>query len=311
MLELRDSHGRKMRKLRVSLLDACNFRCFYCMPEDAKFARKNSWLTPTELVQICSTLIEFGMEQIRLTGGEPTLRPEFKEIVTRISALPLKSLGLTTNGHSLTELLPFLKKTRCQNINISLDSLDADNFARITRSTAFTQVKGSIIAARGLDFNVRVNAVIARGVNDHEIFEFVQFAKDHDVEVRFLELMRIGEARKLENGLVPSEELLRKLSERHSLQKMVTESDSTSERFIVDGAKIGFISSETRPFCGGCSRLRLTAEGGLRHCLMSQEVTKLKGLTREETYLTIKTAIEKKPYHRLPETPVPMHQLGG
>lgn len=308
-----DQHGRYMRKLRVSLLDACNFRCFYCMPLNPVFMNKKEWLNVDEIVTICSYLVDFGVEQIRLTGGEPFLRPEFEEIVSRLSELPIAKMGVTTNGFSLLKHLEFLKNTKCQHINVSLDSLNEKNFAHITRSSFFSEVKEGIISAAEMGFPVKINAVLMRGVNDHEIFDFIDFSAKYNVEVRFLELMRIGQARELgKTGFISASEVIESIETRYKLHSEKVDVDSTSFNFTLEnGARVGFIASETRPFCEACSRLRLSADGLLRACLMAQGGLSLKDLSSHEVYETLIATIQKKPNFRQLETPVDMNRLGG
>ena len=177
--KLIDSYGRRIRKLRVSLLDACNFRCFYCMPEDVKFKSHKDWLSTEEILNISSLMVGYGVEQIRLTGGEPLMRKGFREIVTGLSDLPLQKLGFTTNGFYLERELDFLKDTNCKHINISLDSLNEDKFNVITRKKSFHKVYPAILKAANSGLKVKVNTVLLKGINDNEILDF--FVKSGDI----------------------------------------------------------------------------------------------------------------------------------
>lgn len=307
-----DSYKRHIHKLRVQLTDACNFRCFYCMPENIKFKPHSELLTTEELYNICSILTEnFGVDELRLTGGEPTIRPEFENIVTKLDTLKVKKYGLTTNGFILEKKLDFLKNTNCKNINISLDSLKKDKFNQITKSTYFDDTFKAIIKAKELDFNVKVNTVLLKGINDEEIFDFITFSAKYNIEVRFLELMKIGEARN--NPLfISAKEIIDIIRTKEKLTSLKVSQDSTSFNYKTSSnAKIGFIASESMPFCTSCSRIRLSATGKLRACLMSEEGINLKGKTKEEFSEILQKVIAMKPNYRLPEINQTMNQIGG
>ena len=313
-VKLIDSYKRHLHKLRVQLTDACNFRCFYCLPQNAKFKPKSELLTPKEIFDICSALNkDFGIDEIRLTGGEPTLRSEFAEIVDFLSVLPLKKFGLTTNGYNLEQLLPLLKSSNCTNINVSLDSLRQDSFNNITSNKYFKTVYSSILKAKEMDFNIKVNTVLLRGVNDHEIFDFINFSAKYGIEVRFLELMKIGQAYKNNNELfISAGEVIDKIKQREILTPVKVSRDSTSFRYNTSsGGKIGFIASESRPFCGSCSRLRLSATGKLRACLMSQAGTNLRGISPNGYKEILEQVIAMKPYERIDYIEQPMYEIGG
>ncbi len=311
--ELFDPQGRKIRKLRVSLLDACNFRCTYCMPENPQFMSRKQWLKPEEIETICRILSELGLEQIRITGGEPTLRKEFPKIMSLISKLPIKKLGLTTNGYLLEQHLPFLLDTACRSINISIDSLNEERFNAVTRSRGFKHVISATLKAKQMGFQVKINTVLMRGVNDQEITDFVAFSAKHNIEVRFLELMRIGQACTNQSPLfISAGEVIEQLKKDDTLTKTVTEFDATSFNFKTNsGAHIGFIASESVPFCGSCSRLRLSADGFLRACLMSEKGLSLKGLEPRDCENILHQVMRMKPSHRIPEIHQDMHQIGG
>ena len=255
-----------MRKLRVSLTDACNFRCFYCMEENPVFTSPSKLLSPLEIENICRELISMGLEEIRITGGEPTLRPEFLEIVERLSALPVKTLAVTTNGHYLEKLLPQLKGTNLSKINISVDSLDEGRFHTITRGGDLRKVMSALFRARDMGFEAKVNAIIFRGINDDEVVEFARFSAKEKIEVRFLEYMKIGPGiNDFETRFVPAREIRSKLQEALGMLTAVSmPHDSTAKVYATsEGGRIGIIASESEPFCGDCSRLRLSATGML------------------------------------------------
>lgn len=227
-----DGRGRRIRKLRVQLADVCNFRCTYCMPLGVTFAPPQTLVPPDELAWMVEGLAEAGITQVRLTGGEPLARREFREIVARIDALPLEKLGLTTNGYHLAAELEFLAGTACRHINISLDSLNPARFGEITRTPFFHPVVESILLARDAGFPVKVNAVLIRGRNDDELEAFVAFSAEHGVPVRFLEYMRIGPERHRHDELfLPAGELVARLERLHDLTPLHDERDATAFSF--------------------------------------------------------------------------------
>ncbi len=310
---LADAHGRQIHKLRVQLTDACNFRCFYCMPLTPEFLPSSALLSSGELLEICSALADFGIDEIRISGGEPTLRKDFESIVEGLSRLPLRKIGLTTNGFLLVEKLEFLKQTRCQHINISLDSLRAGRFHEITKTKYFQKVYEAVLQTKAQGFKVKVNTVVMRGVNDDEIMDFVKFSADHAIEVRFLELMKIGCSHQNHSlNFMPAREIIKKIEESETLLPQSVNRDSTSFNFTTPaGAKVGFIASESQAFCSFCSRLRLTATGKLRACIMSEAGVNLRGVPREEYRGILKTVLKMKPLSRIDHIEQPMYQIGG
>lgn len=312
--KLVDQYKRHIHKLRVQLTDACNFRCFYCMPENVLFKPHSELLTPQEIYNICSILNEdFGIDELRITGGEPTVRTEFEEIVELLSGISVNKLGLTTNAFILESKLPFLKNSNCKNINVSLDSLNKENFNKITRSKYFNNTFKGIIKAREMGFKVKVNTVLLRGINDHEIFDFLDFSAKYDIEVRFLELMKIGFAYEGNQALfISAKEIINKIKSFYKLIPVKVNNDSTSFNYVTSGgAKIGFIASESKPFCNSCSRLRLGATGKLRACLMSESGINLKGKSKEEYREILYSVIAMKPLGRIDHIEQNMNQIGG
>ena len=308
-----DHCGRVMHKLRVQLTDACNFRCFYCMPPNVKFLPSSECLRAAELVEICSILVDLGIEEIRISGGEPTIHKDFDEIVRGLSDLPLKKLGVTTNGFCLEEKLPILKDTRCQHINVSLDSLREERFRTITRADYFKDVLRGVLAAKAMGLHVKVNVVLMKGLNDDEVFDFIEFSRRFGVDVRFLELMKIGVSCSIQpRYFISAQEIIERIESKEKLIPQSVNSDSTSFNFITEsGAKIGFIASESQPFCGFCSRLRLTATGILRSCLMLEQGVSLRGKQRTEYPDVLRAVISMKPMGRLEKIDQPMYQIGG
>ena len=302
-----DQHGRRIRKLRLSLTDKCNLRCHYCMPVDQTFMEEKKYLTPSEIQEILLDLKHHGLEEVRLTGGEPLLRKSFTEIVQNIAQLNLKKVGLTTNGILLDKYLDVLKEARVFHLNISLDSLDPETFKKITFGSHFHKVIDNIRLAVSRGFVVKVNAVIMKGVNDHELANFVRFSEEEFVEVRFLELMRIGHACKdQKDQFISAREMMKSLP---AMKPITMPDDSTSFNFVTEnGGNIGFIASESQAFCGHCSRWRLSADGILRACLMKDDGKSLKTENRQEIYQEL---LGMKPWTRPVEVTHAMNAIGG
>lgn len=303
-----DQHGRKIRKLRLSLTDKCNLRCHYCMPVDQTFMDESKYMSSEEIVETLTELKNLGLEEVRLTGGEPLMRKSFSEIVSRIGLLHFKKLGLTTNGIYLDKYLDVLKDARVFHLNISLDSLDADNFRRITFGNHFNKVVANIRLAVSQGFVVKINTVIMKGVNDHEILDFVRFSENESVEVRFLELMRIGHAREEQSAqYMTANEMIKTIG---PMKSVTMPHDSTSFNYVTEnGGQIGFIASESQPFCGQCSRWRLSADGVLRACLLKDDGLSIRGVeNRMEIYQNL---LGMKPYQRPLEVSHSMNLIGG
>ena len=311
---LLDEHGRVMRKLRVSLTDACNYRCFYCMEENPVFTAPSQLLSPQEIENICRNLVSLGLEEIRITGGEPTLRPEFEEIVERLSALRVTTLALTTNGHHLEKKLPHLKTTRLSKINVSIDSLDEGRFNAITRGGDLPRVLKALFLARDMGFEVKLNAIVFRDINDEEIADFARFSAREGIEVRFLEYMKIGPGiSDFDTKFVPAREMRAKLQSAFGeLTPVALPRDSTARVYTTaQGGRIGIIASESEPFCGDCSRLRLSATGMLRPCIMMNTGISLRHAAPENYPDLVSKVVLQKPEGRLPQIAQGMYQIGG
>ncbi len=312
-MNLIDDHGRKVRKLRVSLTDKCNLRCHYCMPVDQQFMDESKYLSADEYAEVVGQLVSMGLEEVRLTGGEPLMRKSFSEIALKLGALPIKKIALTTNAVYLDKYFDVLKEARIFHLNISLDSLDAENFKKITFANHLERVVSNIKQAQEFGFVVKVNMVVMKGVNDHEIMDFVKFAEDTGVEVRFLELMRIGFAcGEQKDQFISANALIKRIKLHHDLKSVSSAADSTSFNFITEkGAQIGFIASESQPFCGQCSRWRLSSDGILRACLLKDDGRSIKELNEEERLTTYQTLLGMKPVMRPAEVSHQMNAIGG
>ena len=275
--ELTDRHSRTHRSLRISIVDKCDLRCTYCMPEDQHFLKREELMTREEIAVIAKLFVErYGITKIRLTGGEPLVRPDAVDIVRDMSQLGV-SLGLTTNAMTLDKHLDGLINAGLKNINISLDTFDAERFKKITRRDGFDKVHASILLTLERRLRVKVNMVVMRGVNDDELLRFVEFTRDHDVHVRFIEFMPFAGNHWGRERVYTYAEMLGHISSVHTIEKLNDDAHSTAKAYRVKGwtGTFAVISTVTEPFCGDCDRLRLTAEGKMRNCLFSREESDL------------------------------------
>ncbi len=285
---LKDSFGRRITDLRVALTDRCNFRCVYCIPDE-----HNDWIPRQEILsyeeieRVVRSAVELGVEKIRLTGGEPLLRRDLPVLVEKLAKVDgLRDLALTTNGYFLTTAARDLAAAGLQRITLSLDSLRGAKFTLMTGRDALTRVLDGIDAARAAGLGpIKVNAVVIRGFNDDEVLDFAAFARSHELTVRFIEFMPLdGRPDWDRNQVVSGAEMLATLRERYELVPVdpATPSETARRYRFADGApgELGFITTITEPFCDGCSRLRLTADGRLRTCLFSLRSHDLKSLVR-------------------------------
>lgn len=306
---LRDSYGRAIRDLRVSLTDRCNFRCFYCLPHgEPPIAPKEQMLSFEEIEYVCEIFVSLGIEKLRLTGGEPMLRRDIETIIRKLSRFKsagLIDLALTTNGYFLPERARSLKEAGLDRVTISLDSLKGDVFKRMTGVDVLEKVLAGITAAKeaGLE-PIKINAVIVRGHNETEVADFAAFAREHDVKMRYIEFMPLDSGHEWSRtDVVSGKEIRERISERFPLVKVdVARGSETSARYrFADGApgEIGIIAPVTEPFCGACSRIRLTADGQIRTCLFSNVEHSLRdvvrsGASRAEIVEYIESVILKK-----------------
>lgn len=293
-----DGYGRKIEYLRMSVTDACNLRCGYCMPDDSRQrcnCKQN--LSTDELVEIAAAAAELGVKKLRITGGEPLVRSDIVELVRRVSSVDgIEDISLTTNGTLLTPIAKDLYEAGIHRINISLDTLDPEKYARITRGGKFADAVEGIRAAMNAGMEpVKLNTVLMGGVNDDEIEALAQLTVRYPIELRFIELMPIGKASDFDReAYLPNTRVLEKLpglieleSEKHSVAKMYRLEDAKG--------KIGLISPLSNHFCNECNRIRLTADGCLKPCLHSADEISVKGLHGDELKEKILNAVGKKP----------------
>ncbi len=285
---LLDAFGRAATDLRVSVIDKCNFRCTYCMPaEGLPWLAKEEVLTEDELLRLVTLLVGLGVREVKLTGGEPTVRPELPEIVRRIrdldGTLPdgdRLDLSITTNGYLLDRLARPLREAGLDRVTISCDSLLRHRFAEMTRRDALERVQAGLRAADAAGFSpVKLNCVVIRGQNDGELLDFARLARETGYEVRFIEYMPLDADRAWEREkVVPSAEIHALIDRTFPLERIHRGPQPATEFRFADGAPggVGFISSVTKPFCDTCNRIRITADGQFRVCLFAMEETDLR-----------------------------------
>jgi len=301
----------------VSITDRCNFRCFYCLPHgEPPIAPKEQMLSFEEIEYVCDIFVSLGIEKIRLTGGEPMLRRNIETIISKLSALKSKGLldlALTTNGYYLPDRAQSLNDAGLDRITISVDSLKPEVFKEMTGVDVLERVLAGIAAAKSAGLQpIKINAVIVRGHNEEEVADFATFAREHDVKMRFIEFMPLDAGHDWSREMVVSgREIRERISARYPLVPIdVARGSETSIRYrFADGApgEIGLIAPVTQPFCGHCSRIRLTADGKLRTCLFSKEDHDLRSLLREnasddDLAIYVRSVVnEKEKGHRINE----------
>jgi cyclic pyranopterin phosphate synthase len=284
-MQLTDKLGRQITDLRISVTDRCNFRCVYCRSADPENYRpEDELLGWDELERLASVLLPLGIRKVRVTGGEPMVRPGVIEFIARLKKLGVEDLSMTTNGQLVAERCDALVAAGLNRINISLDSLDAQKFERITRTRKLDTVMAGIHAAQASPLRpVKVNAVLVRGINDDEVEAFAALARDTGIIMRFIEFMPLDADRHWSREVVvPAAEVKRRIEARWPLVPIAHERSETARkfRFADSPGEIGLIAPVTQPFCGFCSRIRITADGKLRTCLFSTGDHDLKPLLR-------------------------------
>jgi cyclic pyranopterin phosphate synthase len=297
-MDLIDPYGRTVRDLRISITDRCNFRCTYCMPEEGmKWLPRDEVLTYEELARVASICVgHFGVDGIRLTGGEPTMRAHLPILVQKLAVLQVPAdasspragkpidLAITTNGATLRLIAQELRNAGLARINISLDTLKKDRFFEMTRRDELEHVLDGIDAAIDAGFSpVKINAVVQRGINDDEIVDLATFGRDKGIEVRFIEFMPLDASGTWDNAQVFSqEEIVAAISKVYPLELMPARGAAPADRWrYLDGkGTVGVIPTVTKPFCGDCDRVRLTADGQFRTCLFATNEFDLRVMLR-------------------------------
>ncbi len=326
MSTLRDQFGRSIEYLRISVTDRCNFRCVYCMPlEGLDWLPKREILTYEEITEIVRQLAPLGLRRLRITGGEPTIRPDLATLVAMLKAVPgIEDIALSTNGVRLPELAAPLRAAGLDRVNISADSLRADRIAAIARrNLGFDPVRAIVAAERAGLEPIKLNMVVLRGVNDDELEDFARLTLEHPWHVRFIELMPVGEMRDLTwEHVVPSDEILARLASIGALAPDAGPARGNGpaayHRFAGAPGTVGVITPMTHTYCGSCNRVRLTADGRLRTCLYGDHEVNLRDPLRAGAALTplyIRALAEKPKEHELLQMKVgglrALSQIGG
>ncbi len=323
-----DRYGRHIHYLRISLTDACNLRCVYCMPEHITFRRREELLSDEEILRLVRIFASLGVDKVRLTGGEPTIRPRLVELVRQIKQVPgIRSLAMTTNGLLLPELAFPLKQAGLDRVNISIDTLNPEKFHAITRWGRLEDVWAGINAAEAAGLTpIKLNCVVTRGFNEEDVVDLARLTLDHPWEVRFIELMPFGGVAEFaQSAVVTSDETRARIEAALGPLEEIPGHDlrDPARPYRLPGAKgrLGFIDTISNPFCEGCGRIRLTADGKLRLCLLRDKEVDLmtplrSGASNEDLRDIIVKAVWEKPWgHGLAKKVIPqlrvMSQIGG
>ena len=274
---LTDRFQRVHNYLRISLTDNCNLRCFYCMPEEEyEFTPASRLMQLNEIEAIAKVFVQLGVNKIRLTGGEPLVRKDAADIILALSKLPVK-LTLTTNATRLHHFVDVLEQANIKSLNVSLDTLQPDKFILVTRRDQFNQVYNNINTMLDHGFHVKVNMVVMKGFNETEINDFVAWTKDQPVHVRFIEFMPFTGNRWTSNQVFTHREMLSLIETKYPFQRLQDDAHDTAKAYQVPGhtGTFSVISTMSEPFCSGCNRIRLTADGKIKNCLFSKDETDL------------------------------------
>jgi cyclic pyranopterin phosphate synthase len=323
-----DQFGRKIHYLRISLTDHCNLRCIYCMPEDQTFRPNPELMQDDEIARLTRLFASLGFDKIRLTGGEPTVRNHIVEIVRTIASTEgIQAVSMTTNGVMLKKLAQPLAEAGLKRVNVSIDTLDADKFQRLTRWGKLDDVWEGILAAEAAGMQpVKLNAVVVKGYNEADVVDLARLTIDHPWQVRFIEMMPFAGVTDVQTGQIITAAQIQERIEA-GVGRLDPSNDGLldgeARLFRIPGAQgdVGFISSVTAPFCDSCNRARLTADGRLRLCLLRENEVDLltpmrAGASLEDLRRLILDGIWLKPWgHGLAEGVIPlnrvMNEIGG
>jgi molybdenum cofactor biosynthesis protein A len=279
-MQIQDTHGRKHSYLRISITENCNLRCTYCMPaEGIALTPKAHLMTADEIISIAKTFVNLGVNKIRLTGGEPLVRKDAKDIIQRLGKLGVE-LTLTTNGILVHDFIETFKEAGVHTLNVSIDSLKKDKFNQITRRNYFDKFWKNLELLDANGFQLKLNVVVIKGFNDNEIIDFIELTKDRDIQIRFIEFMPFDGNQWNKEKLVSYAEILSQVNENYAaenVERLIDKPNDTAKNHKITSYKGGFsvISSVTNPFCSTCNRIRLTADGKLKNCLFSNSETDL------------------------------------
>jgi GTP 3',8-cyclase len=323
----RDSYGRDIHYLRISLTDKCNMRCVYCMSEEMVFQPNEDLMTTAEILRLVNLFARLGIDKIRLTGGEPSIHPDLIPIVRGIRAAGITRISMTTNGLRLTDLAGPLKEAGLERVNVSVDTLDPERFHRVTRWGHLDKVLDGIIAAEAAGLiPLKINAVVARGFNEDDVVELARLTLAHPWQVRFIEMMPFGDVAEFaQSATISQAEIMQRIASELGPLHPIDEArlDGEARLYRLEGAlaAVGFISTVTNPFCASCSRVRLTADGHLRLCLLRDDEGDLltpmrQGATDDQLEALVRNLIWRKPWgHGLSDSVIPldrvMSQIGG
>ncbi len=313
---MKDKFNREITYMRISVTDRCNYRCEYCMPEEGiEKCHHDDIISLEEIVRIVKSGAKYGIKKIRITGGEPLVRKGVVQLCEEINKIPgIEEIGITTNGSLLKNMAKSLREAGVSRINFSIDTLDPDKFSKITRWGKLEDTLEGVKAALYWRFKIKINTVLIGGFNEDDVVELVNLTKDNDIQVRFIELMKIGETRTWdESAFISNKRVLELVPE---LEEFGVQ--GVAKTYKVPGYKgsVGLISPVSSCFCEDCNRIRLTSDGKLKPCLHSNNEIDLKNLTDEELDEKIKQAIFDKPKsHHLDEgyteTDRNMNMIGG
>ncbi|MBL1281070.1 MAG: GTP 3',8-cyclase MoaA [Fluviicola sp.] len=286
-LNIIDKFGRVHDYLRISLTERCNLRCFYCMPEEGvKLRDKANFMTSEEVLGIAKTFVRLGVKKIRLTGGEPLIKKDAKHLLLELGKLPVE-LAITTNAVLVDQFIETFKEAGINSVNVSLDSLEEKSFNAISRRNYFDRIKANIDLLIKNDFHVKINVVVIRNLNEHEIPDFISWTKNENIHVRFIEFMPFDGNQWNWDKKVSYKEIMQIAKDRFGekcIFKIEDAKNDTARNYrLIDGeGTFGVISSVTNPFCDTCNRIRLTADGKIKNCLFSQDETDLLTAYRKE-----------------------------
>ncbi|ENV36991.1 molybdenum cofactor biosynthesis protein A [Acinetobacter venetianus RAG-1 = CIP 110063] len=324
---LQDQYGRIKRKLRISVTDRCNFKCVYCMPEHPEWMKKQDLLSFEALLVFCQYMVKQGIENIRITGGEPLMRKgvvHFIRDLQSLRAIGLKRISITTNGHYLAKYAEQLKQAGLDDLNISLDSLDADQFKQLTKKDLAPVLSG-IQAAQRVGLPFKINCVLIKGQNEDQILPMVNWAKQQNIPLRFIEFMPLdGDQHWTDQAVVSEADILAQLQPHYDIHVLQQQHEPARQYRLDDQYTIGIISTITHSFCGDCDRIRLTAQGELYNCLFAQQGLNIKPYLqraiKEKMFQQLDQQIKPyiwhkaKGYHAIQNQHVrkiSMHMLGG